>query len=271
MADSRSSQERFAVVGSVFGAELRLESDTEIGVEIIRECLPPGWQEGVAGTTPLELSVTAAQDGSFEVRRAGSTAAWGQREDVVEQLDHIVRSHVVVAAPNHVFVHAGVVAQSGCTIVIPGQSFSGKTTLVAELVRAGALYYSDEYAVLDASGLVHAYPKPLSVRALDGTLDRVNHDPASFGATVGTEPAPIGLVVSTQYRTTAAWQPSELGPAETVLELMKHTFSTLDRPEQTLAVLGRAAAGATTLKGDRGDAGPVAADLLARIKRTAAS
>jgi hypothetical protein len=42
-------------------------------------------------------------------------------------------------------------------MVLPGKSFAGKTTLVAALVRAGAEYWSDEYAVLDANGDVHPY------------------------------------------------------------------------------------------------------------------
>src|SRR5581483_1001800 len=43
-----------------------------------------------------------------------------------------------------VFVHAGVVAWRGRALVIPGPSNSGKSTLVAALVAAGAAYYSDE-------------------------------------------------------------------------------------------------------------------------------
>jgi hypothetical protein len=31
---------------------------------------------------------------------------------------------------------------------------------VAELVRAGATYYSDEFAVLDSRGRVHPFPRP---------------------------------------------------------------------------------------------------------------
>ena len=58
-----------------------------------------------------------------------------------------------------VFVHAGVVGWKGHAIVIPGRSRSGKTTLVAELVKAGAEYYSDEFAVLDAEGRVHPFPE----------------------------------------------------------------------------------------------------------------
>jgi hypothetical protein len=34
---------------------------------------------------------------------------------------------------------------------------SGKTTLVKELVKAGATYYSDEYAVLGGDGRVSAF------------------------------------------------------------------------------------------------------------------
>jgi hypothetical protein len=58
-----------------------------------------------------------------------------------------------------IFVHAGVVAWRGQAIVIPGATQSGKTSLVAALVRAGAEYFSDEYAVFDARGRVHPLPR----------------------------------------------------------------------------------------------------------------
>ena len=73
--------------------------------------------------------------------------------------------HVANYAPDRVFVHAGVVAWRGRALVLPGTSFAGKTTLVAELVRAGAIYYSDEYAVLDEQGRVHPY----SARSADAS------------------------------------------------------------------------------------------------------
>ena len=67
-----------------------------------------------------------------------------------------------------IFIHAGVVAQDGVAIALPGVSFAGKTTLVSALVRAGAVYYSDEFAVIDKRGVVNPYPKALSVRAGPG-------------------------------------------------------------------------------------------------------
>src|SRR5215213_8179122 len=60
-----------------------------------------------------------------------------------------LRTWIAVQAPNSIFVHAGAVAHNGGAIIVPGESFSGKTTLVAELVRRGAIYLSDEFAVID--------------------------------------------------------------------------------------------------------------------------
>jgi len=45
-------------------------------------------------------------------------------------------------APNHTLVHAGVASFRGHRIMLPGHSFAGKTTIVADFVRASAMYYS---------------------------------------------------------------------------------------------------------------------------------
>src|SRR6266851_8913285 len=82
-------------------------------------------------------------------------------DEVLEAFESHVQLTVAEHAPRRVFVHAGVVGWNGRAIVIPGLSHSGKTTLVHQLVRAGATYYSDEYAVLDARGRVHPYARPL--------------------------------------------------------------------------------------------------------------
>src|SRR4051812_15498788 len=52
---------------------------------------------------------------------------------------------VAERAPDHLFVHAGVVGWEGRAIVMPGASFAGKTTLVQAWLEAGATYYSDEF------------------------------------------------------------------------------------------------------------------------------
>jgi len=83
---------------------------------------------------------------------------------VFEAFETDLQLYVAEMAPRRLFVHAGVVGWRGQAIIIPGRTFTGKTTLVAALVKAGATYYSDEYAVLDVRGRVHPYARPLGIR-----------------------------------------------------------------------------------------------------------
>lgn len=62
-------------------------------------------------------------------------------------------------------LHAGVVAQGGGALLLPGASGSGKSTLTALLVAAGFTYFSDEIALLrDGDLQVMPVPLPLCVK-----------------------------------------------------------------------------------------------------------
>ena len=163
-------------------------------------------------------------------------------------------------SPRRIFVHAGVVAWKGRAIVIPGSSHSGKTSLVAALLAAGATYYSDEYAVLDERGRVHPYPRPLRIRDADDLGRRVTA--AEMGARSGRGSLPVGLVASTRYDAGARWRPRRLSHGETTLELLSHTVPARFRPRQALRFLDAAARRASALKGRRGEATEMASSLL---------
>lgn len=171
-----------------------------------------------------------------------------------------IREHVALSAPHHFFVHAGAVGHEGGAIVIPGLSFSGKTTLVAELVRAGATYYSDEFAVLDEEGFVHPYPKTLSIR--NGGYEQTEHAAETFGGTVGSEPLVPRLVVISWYERDGQWDPRRLSPGEAALALMANTMASHDRPKETLAAITKAVRGAEVLEGRRGEAAAIVEGLL---------
>jgi hypothetical protein len=207
--------------------------------------------------------MAATEPGSYELERNGDVVSSGLAELVLDDFDWYLRRHIAENAPDHIFVHAGVVAHRGRAILVPGLSFSGKTTLVIALVRGGATYYSDEYALLDLNGMVHPYPKPLSIRLAGDGGRQTEHHVSQLGGSAGTDPVPVGLVVSTQYRVDAQWRPVELSPSEAVLEVMPHVFPIADRLQASLAALGHAFAGVRTLKGDRGEADELAAELLA--------
>src|SRR5262249_10892217 len=95
---------------------------------------------------------------------AGRLARTKDFESLLKSFESELQLLVADNARRRTFVHAGVVAWNNRAVVIPGMSFSGKTTLVSKLVQAGAKYYSDEYAVLDEHGLVHPFPRPLGIR-----------------------------------------------------------------------------------------------------------
>lgn len=171
-----------------------------------------------------------------------------------EALETDLQLYVAQAARHRLFVHAGVVGWHGQAIVIPGRSFSGKSTLVAELVRAGATYYSDEYAVVDAQGRVHPYPKPLSLRD-NGAAERgKKYAVEALAGRSGRQPIPIGLVVVSWYTAGARWRPRRLSPGQAELALLAHTVSARRQPETALDTLQQVVSQATVLKGTRGEA-----------------
>jgi hypothetical protein len=187
-----------------------------------------------------------------------------ESEPVLAALEGTIRMKVAEMAPGRIFVHAGVVALDGKAILIPGRSFSGKTTLVTELVKAGAVYYSDEYAVLDPKGRVHPFPSPLSVREPGKYVGRTL-GVESLGGATGVNPIPVGMVVVSTYKEGATWRPRNLSAAEGALELLANTVPARTRPEASLEAIKGAVRGARILKGSRGDANAVAADLSGRL------
>lgn len=182
-------------------------------------------------------------------------------DEIFEALESHLQLYIAEAARRRVFVHAGAVGWRGRAIIVPGRSHSGKSTLVAAMVRAGAAYYSDEYAVLDGRGRVHPYPKPLSVRdSAGGKAARCRVE--ALGGHAGVKPLPVGLVIVSQYKPGTAWRPRHLSPGYGVLALLANTVSARRQPATALTTLQQVATGATVIKGGRGEADEVAPLLL---------
>ena len=167
-------------------------------------------------------------------------------------------------APNHLFVHAGVVGWEGGAIVMPGASFAGKTTLVQAWLEAGATYYSDEFAVLDRAGRVHPFARPLAIR--DGAIGFTRRVPvAALGAETGTAPLPIRLVLVTSYQIGARWRPRRLTAAPALLALMRHTVAARGNPAHSMPILKQAVSAGIALAGLRGEARPMVSAVLRRV------
>jgi hypothetical protein len=196
---------------------------------------------------------------------ANRVARTPELDQAIDAFESDLQLYVAETAPRRVFVHAGVVGWRGMAIVIPGRSFSGKSTLTVEMVKAGMTYYSDEYAVLDAEGRVHHYARPLSIRE-NGHLEKPKkYKVESLGGRPGAKPLPVGLVVVSKYKPGAKWRPRQLSAGEGALALLANTVSARREPRAMLATLQKVVSRAPVLKGQRGEAQQVIDYVLATL------
>lgn len=262
---SRVLQPETALTFECFGVKVKVSSNKREFVERARTILPVG---------AIEKKLDAVEH-QFELRvrddRQECVLYYNEREWLrdaglkwtFDVLRSTLRQRVAENTTERVFVHAGAVAWRDQIILIPGDSFAGKTTLTAELVRAGAVYYSDEFAILDSDALVHPFQKPLSMRdrktrAAEQTDFPVEH----FRGVQGETPLPVGLVVITEYQPRARWQPEVLTAGNGALEILKHANNSLKHPEIVLPVLQKVAEQAKIIKTKRGDAARAARLIL---------
>jgi hypothetical protein len=255
------------------GARIGIRVNDPIILERLRARLPPGWKTTRSPVVDDLYSLFTGGTGErAKVRRynlvylqSNMLARTMDLDKALDVLESSLHFSVAVRATAKLFVHAGVVGWRGRAIVIPGRSMSGKTTLVHALVRAGATYYSDEYAVFDARGRVHPYPKPLSLREGADPLQR--HVPVELlGGRPGVGSLPVGLVAVTRYQAGARWRPRVLSPGQAVLSLLNHTLQARVRPRLVLERLASVTSGAVTLKGQRGEAEEIAQFLLRHLE-----
>ncbi|HXJ77691.1 MAG TPA: 2OG-Fe(II) oxygenase [Candidatus Methylomirabilis sp.] len=253
------------LVLSCYGVEVRLvdAADAEL-CQRLRDTVPPEFTASsgpgsavvsyvVAGDAP-----SAAKPSAYRVTRDGTeVVAHETEEEVVHWLWQDIDNAVAQRSRQMLFVHAGAVGWRGLAIVVPGRSRTGKSSLVAELVRRGAVYYSDEFAVLDESGSVHPYRTPLVV----GHERRHEQDLRLLREEAPT-PLPIGLIVTGPYQPGVAWRPTVVRGARTVLPLIDGTILAREESERTLHIAARVAPGVVTLQGPRPEAADVAARLL---------
>ena len=259
------------LVFDAYGVRLGVRVSDASVLERIAALLPPGWSALDSPLVEGLYSLKVAQPSpNTNVRRyhllyqgIGRIARTQDLNEALEILESDLHTQVAAQAKTRLFVHAGVVAVHGQAVLIPGRSFSGKTSLVAALVRAGATYYSDEYAVLDTEGRVYPYARPLALRNTQGQPSGLV-TAESLGGLVGTEPLPVGIIVGAEYKAGSQWRPRVLSPAEAMLLLLDNTVQVRSQPQATMETLRKVALGARAVKSKRGEAEQVATWIFAQ-------
>jgi len=252
-----------------YGLRLGIRTNRPEFMDRLSQHFPPLWKPSSTSSVERMFSVRIGGGGSsngkhnfhelFEDLERGEKSR--SLNTILEDLERRMKMYVAEMARRRIFVHAGVVGWKGKAIIVPGKSLSGKTTLIMEMVRAGATYYSDEYAVLDMDGRVHPYPQLLQVRE-PGSGKQKKRTPEEIGGVTGTKPLPVGLVAVSPYRAGARWRPRRLSTGQAVLELLANTVPARRRPEVVMPTLHSAVTEAIVLKGVRGEADRVARFIL---------
>jgi hypothetical protein len=247
-----------------YGARLAVSAPDAATLRAIVSGLPRGWEQSQAAVEPKDVKwrfgIHRASEGYLIRDDQGREHPCAELDLAIVMLHSQMRRFVGYHTDELIFVHAGVVAADGAAVVLPGHSFAGKSTLVEALVRAGAQFYSDEYAMFDAQGRVAHYREPLSRRGAHG------QEEVELGSGEPLEPVTVGLVAFTSYRPGARWEPRRLSIGEALVAMMEHAVPARERPAETLAALSQALAGAKLLSGERGEADETAGALIAALR-----
>ncbi|MFT3745243.1 MAG: hypothetical protein QM785_13230 [Pyrinomonadaceae bacterium] len=248
-----------------YGVNVRIESNDaaafEGAVTVAKRSLLGNVREIEADLFDHEFTLDRLPNGDLMLIHNGAELGASDTElKAYRFFDSILRVSVGEKAPDRVFLHAGVVGWEGKAIVMPADSFQGKSTLTAELVKQGAEYYSDDFAIIDEDALVHPFPRRIAMRTEDFKTYDLGID--DIGGKVGIEPIPVGVILLTGYQPDAVWDPQVETAGAGVLKLIPFTLSIRDRPEFSVAVLHKLASRAIIVSSLRGSAERFAKTLL---------
>jgi hypothetical protein len=154
-----------------------------------------------------------------------------------------INQQVIDSTQDLLLFHASAAEHDGVGILFPATAESGKTTLVAGVVRAGLRYVTDEAAAIDLDTItLHPYAKPLSVdpgswevladlapqveEAVEPYLSSQWHvDPLSIRPDALASVSDPRFVVFPSYIAGAGTHLEPVGRAEAVLLLSSNCFN----------------------------------------------
>ena len=249
-----------------YGVKLGVRAKSKILLkeieERIGEILPGGVDSIERSEAEHFIDLEKKSGGEFKIYKNGemvaSGAATADEESFFNFINSQIRLTVAEMAVGRVFLHAGAVGWKGRAVIIPASSFAGKSSLVAALIKKGAVYYSDEYAVLDENGLVSPFPKMLSLRGITDDYKQVERAAESLGGVVGEAPIPVSLVLICKFdrrrKKQKKFAPEILSAGQGMLEILAHTIPIRHDPEFALKILYKITSRAIIARCQRGEA-----------------
>lgn len=156
---------RFRARYRILTRAVTLESDSEALMGIFERDYALFRSDAPQGDPTLVFTVFLhpAEDARLEVRdgplmRSRQPLSGGSGS--AEAAYRALLRELFAALDAFVILHAGVVAFDSGAVLLAGPPGVGKTTLVLELVKAGLVFFSDDFCPIERSvGLVHPFPR----------------------------------------------------------------------------------------------------------------
>ena len=225
---------------------------------------PPDWERDLrilfgacapsSAKLCARLTLTAADDGSFAIFEDGvPTFEALSRDDALLHLSEIVVRRLAEHVDTGVSLHSGVVGWNGRSVLIPGNSGAGKSSLTAWFVSRGFDYVTDELAVLDGEAIV-GFPRSLMLRP--GADTAVSQFPrfAEFtmrqaGSALMIQPEnpaiarlgdlPCGLIIFPAFKPGVSLAIESISPAKACVRLATCTGNTHNLADGWFAAVNR--------------------------------
>jgi hypothetical protein len=266
---------RFSLEAS--GLSITVRGDCEQTVAKLNRYLLP-WaprKSSFPGPHDLSFLVTRAESNRFRISLEDRVLSASESMPyLLTLMQQVVDEAFIGRLTDRVAVHAGVVAISGKAIMLPGKSGSGKTSLVRQLLRCGASYFSDEYAIIDSNGLLYPYPRALMVRdenqeqhpVLAAEVQSAGKTPANGDRpiTAAIEPAVAGQILFLEYEAGSSFEVHPISHGETLLGLLANTPHVLAEKPEIMAPLVALSRSTVAFEGRRGEVALAADEILRR-------
>jgi hypothetical protein len=232
-------------------------------MSLLARCVYPSIPRTDVDSSRADLCLRVVEDADeFRLYRDdGFVASAPQAEQLLRSLMDCLDRAFIEGVKNLSAVHAGAVLLGDRALLFPGASHSGKSSLVAELLRHGAVCYSDEYALIDAEGLVQPYPRPLLLR--NGGREQTAVLPFELNSRVATSRAKVGWILSLHYETGGSWKIRDVPQSLGLMSLLQNTPHALADSPHMVESFRRAVAETRCFEGQRGET----SDAVDQIRR----
>ena len=192
------------MVLSFGGVEIGLRCNDQSVLTQLERRFAPAWSvrrsgpEAVDHLYSLKVGASSRRQGvrNYHLVYAGTTriARTLDLDEAVRALERSLLEALGFLVQDGFLLKAGVCVNQGTALIIAGESGAGISTLLEALVRQGATYYSDAYAVINDDGLVSPFPVAFANFDTTGGADK----PVALGAFLWMQyqPEVQGLQVS---------------------------------------------------------------------------